>query len=192
MIQLPCKDDSSVSLLDVFLSTFSLTRKKTLLRGSLYSTPDMELAVIVDHDICNLEKPFNYSEYTKEQNEIVFSYNRVFRFAVDDYSDFLEMEEMLPSLHSGVFYDELIRVSSGINREFQCVDPTVPESYFEDAFCEVFGREVLNRISREYPVLDANGKTRWIDYVIRLEEGFIAVEKNGERYHHPIVVGKKI
>lgn len=192
MTPLPCIDDSLISQLDSFLSTFNhLNRTKSLLRGSLYSTSDMELAVIVDRDICNREKPFSYSEYTKEQNEIVFSYNCVYRFVVDDHSDFLEMKEMLPSLLSGEFRDEVIPALSGMNRDKQCVDPTVPESHFEDAFCGVFGREVLNRISREYPVLDSEGRTRWVDYVIHLEEGFIAVEKNGERYHHPIIVGKK-
>ena len=61
---------------------------------------------MVDRDICNRKNPFNYSEYTKEQNEIVFSYGRVFRFLVDDESDFLEMEEMLPLLVLGEFCDD--------------------------------------------------------------------------------------
>ncbi len=182
---------SPYSKIENYLSKFSLSRTKTLLRGFLYTTPDSELAVIVDRDICNREKPFHYSEYTKEQNEIVFSYGRVFRFLVDDESDFLEMEEMLPLLISGEFCDDVVPTVAGMNRELSCVDPTVPESYFEDAFCEVFGREVLNRVSREYPVPDAKGGTRWIDYVVHTEDGFIGIEKNGETYHHPVIVGKE-
>ncbi len=185
-----CKNYNLISRIDNFLSIFSLTRIKTLLRGSLYSTPGMELAVIADNDICNRERPFSYSEYTKEQNDIVFSCGRVFRFVIDDEDDFCEMEETLPLLISGEFRDDAAPVSKGPDRRTQCIDPTVLESYFEDAFCEVFGREALSRISREYPILDINGMTRWIDYVIHTEDGFIGIEKNGEMYHHPLVIGK--
>ena len=191
MLGLPCKNNSLNILIDSFLSTFSLTRTKLLIRGSLYSTPEMELAVIVDRDIFNQKHPFSYSEYTKEQNEIVFSCGRVFRFVIDDGADFLEMEKTLSLLISGELCDDAAPVSKGMDRELQCIDPTVPESYFEDAFCEVFGREVLSRISREYPVIDVNGRTRWIDYVIHTEDGFIGIEKNGERFHHPLIIGKE-
>jgi superfamily II DNA or RNA helicase len=151
----------------------------------------MDLAVIVDHNICDRENTFSYSEYTKEQNEIFFSFATVFRFLIDDEVDFLEMKEILSLLVSGEFCDDVTPISKGMNREIQCVDPSVPESYFEDAFCEVFGRDILNRVSREYPILDINGGNRWIDYVIHTENGFIAIEKNGERYHHPVIIGKK-
>lgn len=191
MPELSRKNNRLNSQIDNFLSTFFLTRTKVLLRGILYSTPEMELAVIVDHDICNKEQPFNYSEYTKEQNEIVFSCGRVFRFVIDNEADFCEMKEMFPLLLSGEFCDDAVPVSKGMDRELRCIDPTVPESYFEDAFCEIFGREVLSRVSREYPVLDVNGRTRWIDYVIHTEDGFIGIEKNGESYHHPQIIGKE-
>ncbi len=189
MTKFPCKPNSLI--VKSFLSNFNLIETKSLLRGVFYSNPDMNLAVIVDYNICNRENPFSYSEYTKEQNEIFFSSENVFRFLVDNEVDFLEMKEMLPSLVSGEFCDDIIPISTGMNRELQCVDPTVPESYFEDAFCEVFGRDILNRVSREYPVLDVNGRTRWIDYVIHTENGFIGIEKNGERFHHPVIIGKK-
>ncbi|WP_410509320.1 DEAD/DEAH box helicase [Methanosarcina hadiensis] len=191
MHELSFKNNILTNQIDSFLSTFNLTRKKFLLRGFLYLTPETELAVIVDHEICNRKHPFNYSEYTKEQNEIVFSCDRVFRFVVDDEIDFLEMKETLPLLISGEFCDDTTPVSKGPDRRIQCIDPTIPESYFEDAFCEVFGREVLSRISREYPMLDVNGRTRWIDYVIHTEDGFIGIEKNGESYHHPQIIGKE-
>ncbi len=191
MTKLLCKNDSLTTRIDSFLSTFNLTETKSLLRGILYSTSNMDLAVIVDHNICNRENTFSYSEYTKEQNEIFFSFATVFRFLVDDEAGFLEMKEMLPLLVSGEFCDDVTPISKGMNRELQCADPTVPESYYEDAFCEVFGRDILNRVSREYPILDINGRTRWIDYVIHTENEFIAIEKNGERYHHPVIIGKK-
>ncbi|KKF99582.1 hypothetical protein [Methanosarcina mazei] len=131
------KNNSLNSQIENFLSTFSLTRTKALLRGILYSTLKMELAVIVDRDICNREYPYSYSEYTKEQNEIVFSCGRVFRFVIDNEADFFEMKETLPLLVSGEFCDDAAPVSKGMDRELRCIDPTVPESYFEDAFCEV-------------------------------------------------------
>lgn len=185
MNQFSCENE-----IQSFLSNFRLTKRKALLRGVLYSNSEQDLAVIVDRNICNKENPFNYSEYTKEQNEIVFSCGRVFRFAVDNEPDFFEMQELLPRLISGEF-DDIIPASKGQDRELHCIDPTVPEAYFEDAFCEVFGREVLNRVSREYPMPDIKGSTRWIDYVIHTEEGYIGIEKNGERFHHPVLIGKE-
>ncbi|WP_440947915.1 DEAD/DEAH box helicase [Methanosarcina sp. T3] len=186
-----CKNNNLTNLIDDFLSTFNLTKTKPLLRGFLYSTAEMEISVIVDQDICNREHPFSYSEYTKEQNEIVFSCDRVFRFVIDDEADFLEMKETLPLLISGEFCDDTVPILKGPDREIRCIDPTVPESYFEDAFCEVFGREILFQISREYSVIDVNGRIRWIDYVIHTEDGFIGIEKNGESFHHPLIIGKE-
>jgi len=49
------------------------------------------------------------------------------------------------------------------------VDPTIPESYFEQAFIEIYGRESLNKVEREFPIIDINGQTRWVDYIVRLK-----------------------
>lgn len=97
MPEFPCENNNLTNQIDDFLSTFNLIKRKPLLRGFLYSTAQMELAVIMDHDICNQAYPFSYSEYTKEQNEIVFSCSEVFRFVVDNEADFLEMKETLPN-----------------------------------------------------------------------------------------------
>jgi superfamily II DNA or RNA helicase len=78
-----------------------------------------------------------------------------------------------------------------MDREHKAIDPSVPEAYFEQAFSDVYGRDKLNMIYREYPILDINGSTRWIDYVIFSNNGMVAIEKNGVRYHHPLIIGVK-
>jgi len=71
------------------------------------------------------------------------------------------------------------------------IDPTIPEAYFEQAFIDTYGHESLDKVEREFPIIDINGQTRWIDYIIRHTKYNIAIEKNGETYHHPIITKRK-
>jgi superfamily II DNA or RNA helicase len=162
--------------------------EKRLLRSYLFRNKDV--VVIIDYDICNSNYPFSYTEYTKEQNLIMFQYKSAYRFMVDSVEDVAFIETDLPKLLSGFFSEDNIR-TSGVNRELQEVDPTIPEAYFEQAFIETYGRESLDKIEREFPVIDISGQTRWIDYVVRHKDYNIAIEKNGETYHHPIIIKRK-
>ena len=175
-------------LLNNNLNKLGFSFEKRLLRSYLFKNKNE--IVIVDYDICNSNFPFSYTEYTKEQNLIMHQYKSVYRFIVESLNDVIQIEYELPKLLKGLFGEDNIK-TSGVNRELQEVDPTIPEAYFEQAFIETYGRESLDKIEREFPVIDINGQTRWIDYVVRHKDYNIAIEKNGETYHHPIIVKRK-
>jgi superfamily II DNA or RNA helicase len=175
-------------LLEISLSKLGFLFDRKLLRSFLFTNKD--IAIIIDYDICNSNFPFSYTEYTKEQNLIMFQYKSVYRFIVDDVDDVIQLEIALPNLISSTFGEDSIK-NSGVNRELVEVDPTIPEAYFEQAFIETYGRESLDKIEREFPIIDINGQTRWIDYVVRHKDYNIAIEKNGETYHHPIIIKRK-
>jgi len=164
--------------------------KQDLLRGYLIVNTIDDTAIIIDNDICNKSKYFEYNEYTKEQNFLMYRYQKLFRFNIDDESDFDEFVAIYSHILKNDFYEDDIK-QSGVNRELKEIDPTVPEAYFEQAFIECYGRESLSKIRREFPIIDFDGQTRWIDYVIKHKDYNIAIEKNGESYHHPIKIGKQ-
>lgn len=113
----------------------------------------------------------------------------LYRLIVDEENELYLAVEMLKAFRNRIFSDGKIR-SSGRSRELNEIDPTIPEAQFENAFIEVYGREALDRVQRELPVIDINGQTRWIDYRIRRKDHDIAIEKNGETYHHPLITKK--
>jgi superfamily II DNA or RNA helicase/SOS-response transcriptional repressor LexA len=158
------------------------------LRGRLFVNEKTHTAVLLDHEICNIHYPYNYTEYTKEQNSLMHRYSRLFRFTVDNSQELDEAEILLETLLLGEFNEDKISVY-GVNRELQEIDPTLPEAYFEQAFIDCFGREKLDCVLREFPVIDINGVTRWVDYYIRREDFDIAIEKNGICWHHPLIIG---
>ncbi|MGL4854177.1 MAG: DEAD/DEAH box helicase family protein, partial [Lentisphaeria bacterium] len=182
----------SIFLADItaILAKKNFRYQKSLLRGALFSSTVNNSALMVDYQICNPIFPFTYCEYTKEQNEIMHQFCPVFRLLADCTEEFAQSLLLLEKYLDASFDENEIKSSA--NRELQEVDPTLPEAYFEQAFIDAFGREALNKVTREYPVIDANGQTRWIDYFIHsTKNGQIAVEKNGEKYHHPQIIGKK-
>ena len=178
------------SVLIETLTVFGFKKEMNLLRGLLFVNSENNKAVVVDHDICNSLYPFSYTEYTKEQNNLMFIYSSLYRFIVDNDDDIIDLKYKLSHFHKADFSEDRIR-SSGVNRELVEVDPTVPEAYFEQAFIDAYGRESLDRVEREFPIIDVNAQTRWIDYVIRKKDYSIAIEKNGETYHHPIITKRK-
>ncbi len=174
------------------LAKFSFCLEKDLLRGSLFSRPDGS-AIIVDYNICDTNFPFHYSDYTKEQNALTHLHKSVYRLAIDDPDELEDEVETLQSLLGKGFesVDEREIRTFGQNRYKQAIDPTLPESYFENAFLEIYGQEKFCYISREVPLIDIKGHTRYVDYYIERKGGNIAVGKNGETYHHPQLVGKE-
>lgn len=173
------------------LSIHGFLFSKFMLRGSLFireKEKDRE-AILLDHLICDKRFPYEYTEYTKEQNALMHSYGRLFRFVVDNSQELSEAEHLLKRLQLEDYSDDKID-TRGRNRGLAEVDPTIPEAFFEQAFIDCFGRENLNRVIREFPIIDVNGVTRWVDYYIRRPDFDIAIEKNGEKYHHPLITGK--
>ncbi|QEW05896.1 DEAD/DEAH box helicase [Nitrincola iocasae] len=160
-----------------------------LLRGVLFYQCESDIALIIDHLICHREHPYSYTEYTKEQNSLMHQYAQVYRISVDDERELEEQWRLLQRYLERDFSEDEIR--SGGNRTLSEIDPTLPESFFEQAFIDCYGREALDRVSRELPMIDIKGQTRWVDYYLhRQDGGDIAIEKNGETYHHPIITGK--
>lgn len=164
------------------------TVNKELIRGFLLTDINGH-AIIIDYKICDRKNPFKYNEYTKEQNALMSKYNFVYRFLIDDETDFEEFKSLYLHIQNNNFNEESIKLN-GTNRELKEIDPTLPEAYFETAFIDCYGRESLSKVRREFPIIDFNGHTRWVDYLIKNKNYKIAVEKNGEKYHHPILTGK--
>jgi len=124
-------------------------------------------------------------------NDVIHTlWRRLFRLTADSRKEFSESLHLLNSLLNESFSDDEIK--RGGERALTEVDPTLPEAYFEKAFIECYGRESLNKVQREFPVIDINGQTRWVDYYIQKIGNCVAIEKNGEVYHHPIITGKKV
>jgi len=172
------------------LNEFGFVKYESLLRGILFVNSGNDKSIIIDYQICNQLYPFSYTEYTKEQNYLMNEYSSVFRFFVNSEEDLSFLKIELPQYINKNFEEDKIKIS-GVNRELVEVDPTVPEAYFEQAFIDVYGRESLDKVEREFPIIDVDGQTRWIDYIIRKKDYTIAVEKNGETYHHPIITKRK-
>lgn len=169
------------------LEDFEFSYITDLLCGSLYEIENNGL--IIDNRI-NSNQPFAYSEYTKEQNYLMSKYNKLFRIYIDSKSDLLDLRKELCKLINKDFYEDRIR-KFGSSRELKEVDPTMPEALFEQAFIDLYGREELNKVSREFPIIDIDGNTRWVDYVIHKRDFNIMIEKNGEKYHHPLIITRK-
>ncbi|HSL62825.1 MAG TPA: DEAD/DEAH box helicase family protein, partial [Desulfotignum sp.] len=159
-------------------------------RGALFVNPDTSQAVLLDHRICDTQYPFAYTLYTKEQNALMHKYRGVFRFMADTRDGLADAARTLDHLlHSDFFEDDIH--SAGRHRQWHDIDPTLPEASFEQAFIDCYGRQALENVIREFPVIDINGRTRWVDYYIHRHSFDLAIEKNGETWHHPQVIGRK-
>lgn len=73
-----------------FLEKHEFIYEKDLLRGFLFVNKIENQAIIIDFDICNCAKPFHYVQYTKEQNLLMSSFDRLYRFVVDTEKDLIE------------------------------------------------------------------------------------------------------
>ncbi len=163
--------------------------KAHMLRGFLFVGSD-STAIAVDHMICNRSTPFTYSAYTAEQNQLMASYDRFFRFVVDTDEDIVSLKSSISFLLNRTFEDGDLEQVAGGDRQVQAIDPTAPEAYFEQAFIDCYGRNYLESVTREYPIIDIEGRSRFVDYYIDTIHGGIAIEKNGELYHHPLLTGR--
>jgi hypothetical protein len=173
-----------------FLEKHGYIYEKSLLRGFLFVNKIENQAIVLDFDICNCGKPFHYVQYTKEQNLLMSSFDCLYRFVVDTEKDLIEFVADFNIIASQRFDENGIKFS-GANRSLIEIDPSVPEAYFEQAFMDIYGNEALDSVLREEPFIDMNSQTRYIDYLIGTQNGKIAIEKNGELYHHPILIGKE-
>jgi hypothetical protein len=135
----------------------------------LFVNPVTRQALLLDHRICDSRFPFAYTLYTKEQNALMHHYQGLFRFMADTPEDLAHACRTLDRLLHKEFAEDSIQ-TTGRHRHWHDIDPTVPEALFEQAFIDCYGREALDRVTREFPIIDMNGQTRWVDYFIQLEK----------------------
>ena len=143
-----------------------------------------DTAIILDDGICEapIDGPvFEYSQITLKQNEYMAKYDKVFRFLEGDGE---AMELCLNSTDSPAAEPDR---PSGDRADF--ADATPLERYFEDRFISVFGPDSAKYLWKEYGFTDQQGSVRYLDYLVKTENGDIAVEENGVSYHHPQITG---
>lgn len=147
------------------------------------------LCVIIDFDICiNKGHALDYGLYTRIQNKYMFENTQCFRFLIDDENDFYEFKNYLNRYllqEEKTIYD----TSTYSPGKRYSIDPTPLEFLFENTFEEVYGREALPYLIREYELIDIDGHQRFYDYVLFKKDSLIAIEENGISYHHPQVIG---
>ncbi|ORJ63412.1 DEAD/DEAH box helicase family protein [Geothermobacter hydrogeniphilus] len=177
----------SHSLHDV-LESFGFTILKTIESGFVYENRD-DTCIVVDVGICDLED-YRYVDYTSVQNSLFFEYERVFRFFYEEGQPVQLLKAEIDFFLNGADDPEKIN-RFGRNRSEQDVDPTRPEALFEDCFIEAFGESNRGVLFREFPYVDCAGKTRFVDYALFTTRQKIAIELNGESFHHPTVIGAK-
>jgi superfamily II DNA or RNA helicase len=140
------------------------------------------ILIIIDLDtIFNTD--FSYKRYCQKQNEMMNSFEKVYRFIFDEdeiIEDYLENR------------DTDFLVKSNFNRSDISIDPSPLEFFFEKCFSKAYGRNSLNYLQREYSVVLSDGSTGYIDYALFNKNGtWIAIEENGLSYHHPYIIKKE-
>ena len=65
------------------------------------------------------------------------------------------------------------------------------EILFVDIFCSLFGEEYRSYLLQyhNFPFIDSEGKRRYHDFILILEDKKVAIEIEGESYHNPAIVG---
>ena len=143
------------------------------------------MAAIVDDGICDIkssEEAFDYSLITSKQNEYIAEYDHVYRVLSDD-TDLLE--QCLAA--QGQEPEDVVLAKTSDRSNLAEASPL--ERDFEEHFAEVYGPDSIECLWREYGITDLHGSTRYLDYLVKTDEGDIAVEENGISYHHPQRIG---
>ncbi|NLZ79349.1 MAG: DEAD/DEAH box helicase [Gammaproteobacteria bacterium] len=155
--------------------------------GRLYTKPNAP-AIWIDVGLFDLElKDYAYTDYTSQQNRLMHAHQGLLRFLWQDENDLLAQFELFLVEHS---YKHDLK-NFGANRSDDHIDPTPPEYNFAYYFEEVFGSKYIYALEPEREYYDRGGHRRFIDYWLTTTERSIAIELNGEQYHHPLATGKK-
>jgi len=155
--------------------------------GLLFSNSALETGLIVDIGVCS-NQVLEYIDYTREQNELMARYRRLVRFAVESPSDvahLMEEVDVFLKEHDNNELPEIVKRG----REETHPDPTHPEQEFETLFSLSFGETAMYALRREKSFTDFEGKIRYIDYALFTRDRPIAIELNGESFHHPRCIG---
>ena len=150
----PIKGDLALALNDT-LNTFGFTFKRNLLRGLVFEDKDQRKALIVDHEICNRNYPFSYTEYTKEQNLLMYQYRSVYRFIVDTHDDLVTLKEELNKYLHVDLEDNKIRftdydVSKDKRKMYELIKKSgkmgTPQTEIGSGIVVGFDKDKLNRL----------------------------------------------
>ncbi|GFD79738.1 hypothetical protein KUL118_26000 [Tenacibaculum sp. KUL118] len=154
----------------------------------LYSDAEQQTGVILDTQFYGSEKPqYRYHEYTGWQNMLMHKFTKLYRFIDDQEPD----NKWLFDTVLGETKEEYDFKQYGTDRHTNEIDPTKPEYNFESLFEQVYGSKYLYALTREYQYIDLLGKSRYVDYILKTQSGDIAIELNGEAFHHPLVISRK-
>ncbi|WP_455719558.1 DEAD/DEAH box helicase [Agathobacter sp.] len=154
--------------------------------GTSYFYVHDDRMIVIDDNICNItdqDTRFDYSLITDKQNNYMKQYAKLFRFLksdIDTIDDVLDISEK----NDGEF-----KLKSTVNRENNA-ETSPLEWNFEKNFADVYGRESLKYLWKEYGISDWQGNNYFLDYFIHAKSGDIAVEENGVNYHHPQIIGE--
>jgi len=169
------------------MAAIGLKYESRLDTGVLFQDAAQNLAVVVDLSICE-GTDLEYIDYTTVQNELMATFGRLLRFPVETAEHIPLVKEEVTFFRTDAESDNrLQRVRRG--REVTHPDPTRPEARFEEIFALAFGESALHALRREKPVSDFGGNVRYIDYALLTRHGRIAIELNGESFHHPRCIG---
>jgi superfamily II DNA or RNA helicase len=163
-----------------------LARENT---GFIFFRKEDDTCLIIDTVICELSD-YPYVSYTINQNELMATHNRVFRFLFDQASPINAIQQEIFMFLDGESDPEHVKRFGGNRAELE-PDPTLPEATFEDCFFEAFGDHARMGLHREFAYVDLAGTTRYIDYALFAKSAKFAIEVNGESFHHPAVIGAK-
>ncbi len=149
--------------------------------------------VLIDKDFFK-DDSFNnnlfYFNYLNEQNKIMYENDKLYRFFISNETELNSAKELLNMLINNIT-PEFIDNKTRSDRYLSNIDPSNAEFLFENNIDEIYGRETINKIKREYPINDIKGNDRFIDYVIKINDKLIGIEINGESFHNPIIIGKE-
>ena len=154
----------------------------------LYSDAEQLTGVILDTQFYGSDKPqYRYHEYTGWQNMLMHKFTKLYRFIDDQEPD----NKWLVDAVLGETKEEYDFQQYGTDRHTNEIAPTKPEYNFESLFEQVYGSKYLYALIREYQYVDLLGKSRYVDYILKTQSGDIAIELNGEAFHHPLVIDRK-
>ena len=172
----------SFDKIDRLLATYNYSLISIVSVGRLYICKDKP-AILIDSTLYNLSiEHFQYVDYTSYQNKLMHQFNGVYRFLATDII-LLKAELDLFILNC---VEELELKIFGADRSNSHIDPTPPEYNFALTFEQVFGAKNLHALQAEAPYVDRQGHRRYVDYVLHRNLQPIAIELNGEQYHHPL------
>lgn len=171
-----------------YLISYGFQKIGSQFTSYLFSDSGQKIGIIVDTQLYGASKPtYRYHEYTWWQNMLMHKFERLYRFIDNEKPE----DQLLVDAILNDNADEYDFRQFGADRQVNETDPTRPEYNFESLFEQVYGSKYLHALEREYQYIDLLGKSRYVDYVLKTTNGEIAIELNGESFHHPLHISHR-